>query len=51
MIRHWYHRMMRWLDAHELGEGAVQAEESVRKFKSKSYTSHCRIGDVDDAPE
>jgi hypothetical protein len=50
-IRRWYHRMMRWLDAHELGEGAVQAGESVRKFKSKTYTSHRRIGDVDDAPE
>jgi hypothetical protein len=40
--------MMRWLDAYEAGEGAVKAGESVRKFTSKTYASHRRIGDVDE---
>ena len=50
-IRRWFHRMLRWMDAYEEGFGAVDAGETVRKFSSKTYTSHRRIGDVDNLNE
>jgi hypothetical protein len=46
-IRRWYHRMMRWVDAHETGAGTVTAQQQVQEFSSKKLKSHRRAPEDD----
>lgn len=42
-IRKWEHRMKRWMEAYRNGLGAKEAQEKVKEFSSRLYTSHRRV--------
>jgi hypothetical protein len=42
-IRKWEHQMKRWMEAHQGGLDAKQAQFQVKKFSSQCYKSHRQI--------
>ncbi|KIJ36443.1 hypothetical protein M422DRAFT_261186 [Sphaerobolus stellatus SS14] len=42
-IRRWEHRMDRWVAAYDTGLDAKEAQQKVREFSSRKYTSHRRV--------
>lgn len=39
----WEHRVFRWMEAYWSGMGTEDAQKKVKKFSSKTYTSHWRV--------
>jgi hypothetical protein len=44
-IRKWERRTYRWLDAYRQGLDCKDAQLQVKKFSSRQYKSHRRVGD------
>jgi hypothetical protein len=42
-IRKWELRTIRWAEAYQTGKGAKEAQLMVKKFSSKTYSSHQRV--------
>ncbi|KIJ51390.1 hypothetical protein M422DRAFT_244566 [Sphaerobolus stellatus SS14] len=42
-IRRWEHQMDRWVAAYDTGLDVKEAQQKVREFSSRKYTSHRRV--------